>query len=327
MSGWRLAVVFGSFIRKIKALYRSHAMLPNPNTELLSVAAKAALSAARAWVENVKTIAMSGKSLARCAVIHAPDETAVVIVAHRVAAGESMLRWMLSRIVQGDPSPVAGRSAPFTIEKSVEAGRVDDLRNVLRGIQEPPELLGDNVRPSVQGLGAHSLRRVVSPDVAIEAAAYSHENHIGEASIYCAAFAMAVGRYTRKSDLLLACKTADGGMGFDVPGYPFDNPVVHRFTMSPDQTARDWMSLVDKVIRRGYTAAAAPFESLVDGLGLPRDPSRSPLTQILFGYEGARLPAGWKAVELPSYRIAFRRGIFGRYNRQRQKWGSGDDRG
>ena len=290
---------FWEFYSENQGVVSVHAMLPNPNTELLSVAAKAALSAARAWVENVKTIAMSGKSLARCAVIHAPDETAVVIVAHRVAAGESMLRWMLSRIVQGDPSPVAGRSAPFTIEKSVEAGRVDDLRNVLRGIQEPPELLGDNVRPSVQGLGAHSLRRVVSPDVAIEAAAYSHENHIGEASIYCAAFAMAVGRYTRKSDLLLACKTADGGMGFDVPGYPFDNPVVHRFTMSPDQTARDWMSLVDKVIRRGYTAAAAPFESLVDGLGLPRDPSRSPLTQILFGYEGARLPAGWKAVELP----------------------------
>ena len=158
---------FWEFYSENQGVVSVHAMLPNPNTELLSVAAKAALSAARAWVENVKTIAMSGKSLARCAVIHAPDETAVVIVAHRVAAGESMLRWMLSRIVQGDPSPVAGRSAPFTIEKSVEAGRVDDLRNVLRGIQEPPELLGDNVRPSVQGLGAHSLRRVVSPDVAI----------------------------------------------------------------------------------------------------------------------------------------------------------------
>jgi amino acid adenylation domain-containing protein len=273
---------------------------PNePHTELIHVGAGEAAHAARAWARNIRPMDMTGGALVRSAVVHAPDATALVVAGHRVAAGESMLRRLLSRIVTGDVPDEAVRPADFKVDGTCLTKQVDVLRNMLAQIQEPPELLGDRVRPAFQGLGARSRQQQVSTGLASDARAFSRDKKIRELSLYCAAFAVVISRYTRKSDLLLARRIPDPIAVFDIPDYPFDNTVVHRFTLRPGQTVEEWIAHVDKEIQRGDVMAQIPFECVVDEFKLSRDPSRSPFTQILFGYEQCELAVGWDVITFP----------------------------
>src|SRR5262249_34861588 len=108
-----------------------------------------------------------------------------------------------------------------------------------------------------------------------------------------AAFQVLLHRYTGQDELSVGSVTAGRAKAefASLVGY-FVNPLVFRATVSADATFESLLAQVRRSVWDAFEHQDYPFSMLVERLQAARDPSRSPLFQVMFSMHKAHLPEG-----------------------------------
>ncbi len=141
----------------------------------------------------------------------------------------------------------------------------------------------DHVRPSVQTYTGRALsirldagltRRVKSLSAAHDTSLYT---------VLLAAFQVLLHRYTGQEDILTGSPTSGRSRPelADVVGY-FVNPVVIRANLGGNPTFAEFLTRVRQTTLAALEHQDFPFALLVERLQVERNPSRSPLFQVMF---------------------------------------------
>ncbi len=161
----------------------------------------------------------------------------------------------------------------------------------LAGAPSTLDVPGDRARPRVQtfngashtsGLGAALTERLRQLSRAHEATLYV---------TLLAAFQLLLRRYTHQDDFLIGSPTAGRASAHfsKVVGY-FVNPVVIRARPGGSPTFGEFLRQVRGTVLGAFKHQDYPFDLLVKELQPERDPSRSPLFQVMFDLQQALLP-------------------------------------
>ncbi|NET03600.1 MAG: amino acid adenylation domain-containing protein [Symploca sp. SIO2B6] len=145
-------------------------------------------------------------------------------------------------------------------------------------------------------------------------------------TLLLAAFQVLLYRYTGQEDILVGSPTGGRPQAeFDqIVGY-FVNPVVLRASLSGNLTFKSFLSQVRRTVLEAIDHQDYPFPLLVEQLQPNRDPSRSPLFQVLFNFLSPQrfgdvpgllapsetpLKASWGELELESFELEQQQGQF-----------------
>jgi len=161
---------------------------------------------------------------------------------------------------------------------------------------DPPllELPYDRPRPRRESFTGGSVRRPLDPALATRLRALAEEEGATAFMACLAAFALLLGRLSGEERLQigsgLANRTdpaAERLVGMTVA------TVALAVDLSGDPNVRELLRRVRGVVLGGVANSDVPFERVVEQLGPPRRPDRSPLVQTLFSFDDA--PAGKRA--------------------------------
>ena len=146
-------------------------------------------------------------------------------------------------------------------------------------------------RPPVQTFRGASEPLRLSAATVRRLKALSREH---DATLYMtllAAFQALLHRYTGQDELLVGSVTAGRTKAefASLVGY-FVNPLVLRATVSGDATFESLLAQVRRSVLDAFEHQDYPFSMLVERLQAARDPSRSPLFQVMFSMHKAHLP-------------------------------------
>jgi len=141
----------------------------------------------------------------------------------------------------------------------------------------------DHPRPATQTFSGASQRFAIDPDIAQALVSLSHEQGVTMATMCLAAFQLLLGRFCRQDEFLLGSPVA-GRSRTEIESLIglFVNSVVLRADLSGDPPFSDLLQRVHRTALEAYDHQDLPFETLVDELAPERDPSRSPLFQVVF---------------------------------------------
>lgn len=145
-------------------------------------------------------------------------------------------------------------------------------------------------------------------------------------TLFLATFQVLLYRYTGQEDILVGSPTGGRPQAeFEqIVGY-FVNPVVLRASLSGNPTFKLFLSQVRRTVLEAINHQDYPFPLLVDKLQPNRDPSRSPLFQVLFNFLSPQrfgevpgllapsetaLQASWGELELESFELEQQEGQF-----------------
>ncbi|WPB76076.1 amino acid adenylation domain-containing protein [Archangium violaceum] len=156
-------------------------------------------------------------------------------------------------------------------------------REQLQGAPRSLDLPTDRPRPAVQtSRGAHQT--VVMPRALMEAVqALSQREGATPYMVLLSAYQTLLHRLSGQLDLSVGSPIA-GRNHAEVERLVgcFVNTLVLRTRLKPEQTFRELLGQVREVVLEGLAHQDVPFERLVEELRPERDPSRSPLFQVMF---------------------------------------------
>ena len=156
-------------------------------------------------------------------------------------------------------------------------------RGRLAGERTVLDLPTDRPRPPVQTYGGATTRVLLPPELSLRLSALARERGATLFMTLLAVFDVLLYRYTGQADLLVGVPTTGRGRaGFaDVVGY-FVNPVVLRGDLAGNPPFLDLLKRVRRDALGAFEHQDYPFPLLVEELQPERDPSRSPLFDVLF---------------------------------------------
>lgn len=244
------------------------------------------------------------------------DHILLVMMHHMVCDAWSLkvfyreLSVLYSAFREGKPSPLPDlpiQYADFAVwQREWLRGEVLERqlaywRQRLAGLQVI-DLPTDNARPPMQKFegAVHGLE--LSHELAQRLKALSREENATLFMALLGAFSLLLAHYSGREDIAVGSPIAnrtrpeiEGLIGF------FDNTLVLRADLSGDPSFREILRRIREVCLEAYTYQDLPFEKLVDELQPERDPSRTPLFQVMFTLEYA--PS--HGVELPGLMARF----------------------
>ncbi len=154
------------------------------------------------------------------------------------------------------------------------------------------DLPSDRPRPARQTYHGASLGLALGPDrtASLEALAAAHRATLF--SVLLTSFQVLLHRYTGQDDVVVGSpmsgrpRAAFAG----IVGY-FVNPVVLRSDLAGDPAFQDLLGRTRQTVLEALEHQDYPFALLVERLQPARDPSRSPLFQVMFILQQAHQPA------------------------------------
>ncbi len=166
---------------------------------------------------------------------------------------------------------------------------------------DPPllQLPGARPRPPRESFAGGAVRRRVPPPLVERLRALARENDATLFMVAVAAFLAQLHRYTGQDRLQIGTGAANRGepLAERLAGMVV-NTVALRCDLGGDPTVRELLARVRTMALEAYANADAPFDAVVEAIGPPRDPARSPLIQTLFSFHDApRRPGGWSGLE------------------------------
>jgi amino acid adenylation domain-containing protein len=161
-------------------------------------------------------------------------------------------------------------------------------REQLGGELPALELPADRARPPVQSFKGSSVSFRVPDGVTESLRQLSQREGCTLFMTLLTAFDMLLSRYTGQSDITVGTPVAGRNRAEVEPliGF-FVNTLVLRADLSGEPTFVQLMKRVREVCLGAYAHQDVPFEKLVEELHPERDPSRSPLFQVMFSFESA----------------------------------------
>jgi amino acid adenylation domain-containing protein/non-ribosomal peptide synthase protein (TIGR01720 family) len=146
-------------------------------------------------------------------------------------------------------------------------------------------------RPSVQTFHGTSVPLRLNAATVRRLKSLSREHDVTLYMTLLAAFQALLHRYTGQDELSVGSVTAGRARAefASLVGY-FVNPLVFRATVSGDATFASLLAHVRRSVLDAFEHQDYPFSMLVERLQAARDPSRSPLFQVMFSMHKAHLP-------------------------------------
>ncbi|HKQ74112.1 MAG TPA: MupA/Atu3671 family FMN-dependent luciferase-like monooxygenase [Blastocatellia bacterium] len=261
-----------------------------------------------------------------------PQEHLMMLVAHHVVIdlwSLAVLIEELDRLYQAEKLGVAAPLSPLpaqyadylqwqTETLAGPRGEVLDRywRRQLAGQLPILNLPTDRPRPQTQTFSGGRLFLGLSQDLTAQVTTFSRAR---EATLYTtllAAFQVLLHRYSGQDDILIGSPSAGRPSPSleRVVGY-FVNPLVIREDLSGNPGFAEFLGRVKRTVSGAFEHREFPFAALVERLQPVRDPSRSPIFQVMFslqnvpllndeglaafalGEEGARMELGSLALE------------------------------
>ena len=150
------------------------------------------------------------------------------------------------------------------------------------------DLPTDRPRPPVQTYKGDAVSFRVGPEVTKRVRGLGQERQSTMYMTLLAAFQAMIHRYAGQADLLVGSPSAGRGRArlSGVVGY-FVNPVVLRSDASDDPSFSDFLAATRRAVLGAFENQDYPFPTLVEKLQPQRDPSRSPVFQVMFALQNA----------------------------------------
>ncbi|MBM7171736.1 non-ribosomal peptide synthase/polyketide synthase [Streptomyces sp. G44] len=171
-------------------------------------------------------------------------------------------------------------------ERGQRAGDADaaDLaywRRHLAGLQHL-ELPTDRPRPAVRTTAGAAHRHVLPAELTSRLRQLAAGRGTTAFTLFAGAAALLFSRYSGQRDIALGTVTNGRGRRDleDVPGF-FANTVVLRGDVDERATVDRFVETMRTTVLDAFAHDAVPFDRVVEELAPPRDPSRTPLVQVL----------------------------------------------
>ena len=166
----------------------------------------------------------------------------------------------------------------------------------------PLELPADRPRPPEQSHRGALLDRSIELPGTDAVAALARSLRTTPSVVCTAAFLALLHRHTAAEDLVVGMPTANREYAEveSVIGY-FVNMLPLRVDMSGDPTFEQLVQRTHEVVLDAVAHGSLPFGKLVEAVRPPREPSRSPLFQIVFAYQNIAAE-----LDLPGLRVDHR---------------------
>ncbi|MBO4207984.1 non-ribosomal peptide synthetase [Micromonospora echinofusca] len=245
----------------------------------------------------------------RALLVRVADEGHVLLLTlHHIAAdgwSESVLLSELDQLyrafVAGRPSPLAPlpvQYADFAAWQAVRlsgarlAGQLDHWRSALAGMT-PLALPTDRPRGPVRDSAGAAEPFTVPADLAEPLVRLGRAHGATPFMVLLAAFQVLLARYAGQSDVVVGSPVAgrERAETQELVGL-FVNMLVLRTEVARERSFVDLLARVRQTALAAYEHQEVPFERLVDEFEPVRDPSRTPLFQVIFQLEtGDPVPA------------------------------------
>ncbi|MFD9324048.1 amino acid adenylation domain-containing protein [Streptomyces sp. NPDC060053] len=148
------------------------------------------------------------------------------------------------------------------------------------------DLPTDRPRPAETTYDGTYRRGVLAPGTADAVRTLADSAGVRPYVVHLAAFLVLLHRYTGQEDLVIGTPMANRDtveverlIGF------FVNMLVLRTDLSGAPSFRELLGRVDRTVQEAFEHGELPFERVVDAVRPPRDPSRSPLFQVVFAFQ------------------------------------------
>ena len=159
----------------------------------------------------------------------------------------------------------------------------------LKGLQ-PIALPTDRPRPSVQSFNGAFVTYDIPTDLIDRLKALGAQEAATLYMTFLTAFKILLCRYSGRADIAVGSPIANRNwLAVENIVGTFVNTLVLRTDLSGDPSFRELLSRVRDVTINAFARQETPFEKLVEELQPQRDPSRSPLVQVLFNFQNAPL--------------------------------------
>lgn len=219
---------------------------------------------------------------------YAPDRHLLLIVCHHIVLDERS-----SRILEDELSALYRSAAPLPelpcqfVDVAAAARRRDHSASLaywsghLTGSQGT-ELPPDRPRPETPTRSGDTLELELPDHAAGAADALADGRGVTGFMVAAAAFAVFLAERTGRTDVVFGTAVAGRGPESErLIGY-FLNMVALRYRLRPEWTFDQLVRESRDVVAAAMRHTDAPFQEVVRTLGRPRDPSRSPLFDVVF---------------------------------------------
>jgi amino acid adenylation domain-containing protein/non-ribosomal peptide synthase protein (TIGR01720 family) len=315
-----LRTTFASVDGKPHAVIHEDFTLELPETNLRSLAAGDRDEAVRqASIEEARQPFDLGTGpLIRARLLaFGDDDHALFLSMHHVVADD----WTLAVLTRelgalyatfhaGEASPLADLAVQYAdyalwqrrwLEGAALDEQLDYWTRHLDGAPRILELPTDRPRPPVRSSRGARKRFELGRELSDKLTELSRREGATLFMTLHAAFDALLHRYTGQADIVVGSPIAnrtraetEALLGL------FINTLVLRVEVAPELSFKDLIARVREVCLGAYAHQDTPFERLVQRLDTERDPSRSPLFQVIFNLQNA--PGG--ALELPDLRLS-----------------------
>jgi amino acid adenylation domain-containing protein len=238
---------------------------------------------------------------------HGPDDSTFVHIEHHFVHDGWSLAVLLSELSALYPAYAAGLPSPLPelpvqyadytlwqrdwMRGEVLKAHVGHWTARLAGAPAVLELPADRPRPPVMTFRGAAPRIRVPDWLSRALRSFSREHQVTLFSTMFAGFAALLYRYTGQQDLLVGTGVANR----EVPELTgllgmFVNTLVLRAKVSGGQSFTDLLGQVQQTVVDTLDWSDTPVDAVIDAIGPPRDPSRTPLFQVMFGFHDSAVP-------------------------------------
>jgi amino acid adenylation domain-containing protein len=286
-----------------------HADVPLPVVDLRHLPEAERAATARAMVEDDSNrgFDLAAGPLFRARVVRVSDDEQLILTCmhHIVSDGWSQgvfireLNALYTAFHAGLPDPLpppALQFADYAVwqrEHLGEAGlrrQLDHWRTALAGAPPVLELPADHARPPVESHRGELMDLETGAETgnALKALALREEATLF--AVLLAAFRAVLGRYAGQDDVVLGTPVAGRTRRELEPlvGF-FVNTLPLRTSLAGNPTFRELIRRERETTLDALANQEVPFERIVEELKLPRDLSRSPLFQVVFGLQNTEV--------------------------------------
>jgi len=238
---------------------------------------------------------------------HGDDQNTFVHVEHHfvhdgwsLAVFLSELRVLYPACAAGQPSPLpelAVQYADFAfwqrdwMQGEVLRAHIDHWTARLAGAPDTLELPADRPRPPVMTFRGAAPRIRIPAELSRALRAFSREHRVSLFSTMYAGFAALLYRYTGQQDLLVGTGAANRGVPKLEPLLGMlVNTLVLRTRVSADQPFSRLLDQVQQTVVETLAWSDTPVDAVIDAIGPVRDPSRTPLFQVMFSFHDSAVP-------------------------------------
>jgi amino acid adenylation domain-containing protein len=212
----------------------------------------------------------------------------------------SELRALYPAFAAGQPSPLPDLAVQYAdyalwqrewMRGAVLRANVDHWTALLAGAPDILELPADHPRPPVMSFRGAAPRIKVPAELSRALRSFSRQYRVSLFSTMYAGFAALLYRYTGQQDLLVGTGAANRSqpeleplLGMIV------NTLVLRTRVSGQMSFTDLLDQVQRTVVDALAWSDTPVDAVIDAIGPVRDPSRTPLFQVMFSFHDSAVP-------------------------------------